>query len=318
MINSVRHADNIIVLNRVLEISQENRYVSLNRGFAVIKEKDTEIGSVPLDDIAVMLLSAQSVTITKNVLNALAEKGCVTVLCGKNYIPMSMVIPEYSHYLFAKILKGQINASLPFKKRVWQQIVIRKIQNQAIALRVCGKNDESEVIDKISVSVDSGDTSNREGYAAKMYFKFLFGEEFCRDREEEGVNSLLNYGYAIMRAAMARAVCSSGLLPALGIHHENNLKQFCLVDDLFEIYRAMVDCVVYKLVQDGESEVTPAVKKILAKLLNARIMTVEGVSTVVKSMRYYAMSFVKALEYKKPVIELPVWEGDEYGITILE
>ena len=105
MINSVRHADNIIVLNRVLEISQENRYVSLNRGFAVIKEKDTEIGSVPLDDIAVMLLSAQSVTITKNVLNALAEKGCVTVLCGKNYIPKLLQMTLRNNACFLLLLR---------------------------------------------------------------------------------------------------------------------------------------------------------------------------------------------------------------------
>lgn len=306
------------MLNRVLEISQENRYVSLDRGFAVIKENGTEIGSVPLDDIAVMVLSAQSVTLSKNVLNALAEKGCVTILCGKNYMPLSMVIPEYSHYLFYKILKSQINASLPLKKRIWQQIVIRKIQNQAVALRLCGKKDESVLIDAISKTVDSGDSTNKEGYAAKMYFKYLFGGEFCRDRNEEGINSLLNYGYAVMRAAMARAVSACGLLPALGVHHENNLNQFCLVDDLFEIYRPMVDSVVFQLNLEGAVEVTPDVKKKLAKLLYARVSTSEGKSPAVNSMHCYALSYVKALEYKKPVIELPVWEGDEYGIEILE
>lgn len=304
------------MLNRVLEIAEENRYLSLHRGFIVIKNKDCELGSVPLDDIAVLLLSAQSVTITKNILNALSERGCITVLCGKNYSPQSMVVPESSHCFFSKIVKTQINASLPFKKRIWQQIVIKKIMNQALALKFCGK--ENPLIERIAKMVDSGDTKNREAYAARMYWKSLFGEDFIRDKNGDGANALLNYGYAVMRAGMARAICAAGLLPALGVHHDNNLNQFCLVDDLFEIYRPIVDIIVFKIIENGGVELVPESKKILAKALQIKVRTSEGVSSAVQSMQYLAASYVRALEGKNPALDLPDWEDNADGITIVE
>ena len=255
------------MLNRVLEIAEENRYLSLKRGFIVIQKGTEELGSVPLDDIAVLLLSAQGVTITKNVLNALSEKGCITIFCGQNYIPLSMVIPIASHTYFTKIIKTQINASEPLKKRIWQKIVIQKIKNQALSLRYCNKENDATLIEKISKMVKSGDPDNREAYAARMYWKFLFGDSFTRDKNGDGINSLLNYGYAIMRACMARAICAHGLIPSLGIHHDNNLNQFCLADDLFEIYRPIVDTLVYKLIEQNQTVLTPEIKKALVNLL---------------------------------------------------
>lgn len=220
------------MLNRILEICEENRYVSLNRGFVVIQHGTEILGQVPLDDVSVLLLSAQGITLSKNILNALAERGCVTVLCGKNFIPQSMVLPIANHCLFTKIIKNQINASEPLKKRVWQQVVIRKIENQAKVLKLYEK--DYSLVEKISKLVKSGDSDNREAYAAKIYWTTLFGKKFRRDRNEDGINSFLNYGYAVMRAAMARAVCASGLIPALGVNHSNNLNQFCLADDFLK------------------------------------------------------------------------------------
>ena len=307
------------MLNRVLEIAEENRFLSLKRGFIVIQQGSEELGSVPLDDIAVLLLSAQGVTVTKNVLNALSEKGCISVFCGKNYMPLSMVLPIASHTYFTKIIKNQINASEPFKKRIWQKIVIQKIKNQALSLKFCNiESDNIALIENISKMVKSGDPDNREAYAARIYWKTLFGEEFIRDKDGDGINALLNYGYAIMRAAMARAICSHGLIPSLGIHHDNNLNQFCLADDLFEIYRPIVDTFVFKLCENEEIELIPETKKVLASLLKVKVHTSEGESSVVQSMQYMASSFANALEIGKPDIELPVWEGNENGTTIIE
>ena len=306
------------MLNRVLEIAEENRYISLKRGFIVVQQGEQELGSVPLDDIAVLLLSAQGVTITKNVLNALADKGCITIFCGANYIPLSMVLPIATHTYFTKIIKMQINASEPLKKRIWQQIVIQKIKNQSLSLKYCNKQDNIELIEKISKMVKSGDSDNREAYAAKIYWKSLFGDSFVRDKNGDGINAFLNYGYAIMRAGVARAICSHGLIPSLGIHHDNNLNQFCLADDLFEIYRPIVDTVVYKLIENGEKELKPENKKVLASLLKVKVRTSEGETSAVQSMQYVASSFVNALEAGKPDIELPFWEGNENGITIIE
>lgn len=299
------------MLNRVLEIHEENRYLSLNRGFIVIQHGSEELGRVPLDDIGVLLLSAQSVSFSKNILNALAEKGCISVLCGKNYTPQSMVLPVYSHYLFAKILKNQINSSLPFKKRIWQQVVVKKIMNQALTLRLCGK--DSGFLERIATTVKSGDSDNREAYAARLYWKSLFGKEFTRDKDLEGVNSFLNYGYAIMRASMARAVCSSGLLPSLGIHHENHLDQFALADDLFEIYRPIVDYIVFNLNPAEETELNHEYKTKLADALWIKVHTSQGDSPAFQSMQYLTASYVRALEDGKAVIDLPEWEGEESG-----
>ena len=295
------------MLYRILEINEENRYVSLNRGFIVIKTGNEVLGKVPIDDISVLLLTAQSVTVSKNILNALSERGCITVLCGKNYMPQSMVLPIANHCLFTKIVKSQINTSEPFKKRIWQQIVTKKIQNQALTLKLCNK--ESLSLERIAVTVKSGDTDNREAYAAKLYWKLLFEKEFIRDRNAEGINSFLNYGYAIMRASMARAICSAGLLPALGVNHNNNLNQFCLADDLFEIYRPFVDYEVYKMWEEGERELIPKNKKRLTDLLWIKVHTSQGDSPLFQSMQYLVASFVHAIEDKNPIIELPNWEG---------
>ena len=306
------------MLNRILEITEENRYISLKRGFIVIQKGTEELGAVPLDDIAILLLTAQGVTLSKNVINAISEKGGITIFCGKNYQPQSMAIPVYSHSLFTKIIKSQINASEPLKKRIWQKIVIQKITNQSLALQFCKKQNDSIIIEKISKTVKSGDSDNREAYAARMYWKYLFGDSFKRDKDAEGINSFLNYGYAIMRAGMARALCAHGLLPALGIHHDNNLNQFCLADDLFEIYRPIVDVLCFKLWEEGEKELNPNNKQKFAKLLKVMVHTSEGESQVVQSMQYLAASYANALQNGKPNIELPSWEGNADGITIIE
>lgn len=127
------------MLGRVLEVCEENRYVSLSRGFVVVQNGADVLGKVPLDDVAVLLLTAQGISLSKNILNALCERGCITVLCGANFSPQSMVLPVSNHCFLTKNIKSQINATEPFKKKIWQQIVIRKIQNQALVLKMLGK-----------------------------------------------------------------------------------------------------------------------------------------------------------------------------------
>ena len=296
------------MLNRILEISEENRYISLSRGFVVVKQDNVELGKIPIDDVSVLLLTAQSVTVSKNILNALSENNCITILCGKNYVPNSIVVPISNHYQFTKNLKNQINVSEPFKKRIWQQIVIQKIKNQSLVLKLCNK--DYQLVEKISSLVKSGDTDNREAYAAKIYWNCLFGKEFRRDKNAEGINSLLNYGYAIIRASMIRAICSAGLLPALGVNHNNNLNQFCLADDFMEIYRPLIDITVYNLYKNGIVEISPIIKKELINTLWINIHTKEGNSPVFQSMHYLVGSYVHALENKISSIELPIWAGD--------
>ena len=297
------------MLNKVLEISEENRYIGLYRGFIEIKHKTELLGRVPIDDISVLILSAQGVTFSKNVLNALAERNGITILCGKNYIPQSIVMPVANHYLYTKNIKNQINCSQPFKKRIWQQLVIKKIQNQAFVLKSYGK--EYRDLENIAKSVKSGDTDNREAYAAKLYWKRLFGKGFIRDKNGDGVNALLNYGYAVMRACMIRALCASGLQTALGVNHNNNLNQFCLADDFFEIYRPMVDFVVCDLWQNNETEMLPATKQKLVGVLTANVVTEKGNTPAFQSMYYLCNSYIQAMKSKTPELELPLWADDK-------
>ena len=302
------------MLHKVLEINSDDRYICLDRGFVCIKSGEEVVGKVPIDDVGVLLLSSQQITLSKNVLNALCENGCITILCGKNYAPESMVMPVAGHYMMTKILTDQIEATEPFKKRIWQQIVIAKITNQAKSLVINGFEEDSRLIFKIAGMVKSGDSENREAYAARMYWKSLFGGDFIRDKDGEGINSFLNYGYAVLRSSMARAICSAGLLPSLGVHHDNKTNQFCLVDDLMEVYRPIVDCVVFNLYREGETELTPQNKKTLAKCLDVKVKTTQGDSPVHQSMHYMAQSLVYALETKKSEIQIPVWEeGTDEG-----
>lgn len=306
------------MLNRVLEINHENISLSLFRGFIQIKESGNLCGTVPLDDIAVLLLSAQSTVLSKNILNALAEKGCITILCGNNYIPVSMVLPVYDHYLFTKNLKMQINSTLPLKKRIWQKIVEEKLRNQALVLRLSGDNEHWQEIKKISGFVKSGDTENREAWGAKIYWKALFGKDFIRDKNGKGINALLNYGYAIIRASMARAVCSRGLLPALGIHHENFHNQFCLVDDLFEIYRPFVDYIVFKLVKYDVLELEREIKKELISVLHIKMNTSSGFSPLGQSMFYMVDSFIDCIARGVPELLIPNPEVVNNDFTLIE
>jgi len=297
------------MFHRVVEIQEENRYVSLERGFLKISQGNTKIGQVPVDDVAVLLVSAQSVSFSKHILNELAGRGGISVLCGKNYVPQSMVMPVAGHYMQAGVIKTQIEASLPFKKNIWKQIVENKLRNQAKTLAACGNGEMAARLNIIAGTVKSGDTGNREAVGAKLYWKALFGDTFKRDKDGDGINALLNYGYAVVRASFCRAICAAGLLPSFGVFHENALNPFCLADDFIEPFRPIVDSVVRQLTRETVQELTPEIKRRLVDILLAELETSEGRSPLCQAAHYLCSSYVGALKTKKPEIAIPVWEG---------
>lgn len=292
-------------MHRIIEIADNGRYLSADRGFCVVSKGERVLGRIPLDDIAVLLLSAPGITLSKALLQRLAEGGALVMVCGSDFLPQSLLMPIAAHSLVTKNIKTQIAASLPFKKRIWQQIVVCKIRYQARTLQWCDK--DPCLVGRLADQVKSGDSDLREAAAAKLYWSLLFGQGFVRDREAEGVNRLLNYGYAVMRASMARAVCAAGLLPSLGVNHHNNYNAFCLADDFFEIYRPLVDYEVYQLWQEGSLSLTPEVKRRLVQLLWVKAKTNRGESPVFQSMHYMVISYLHAMEAKKPSLECPVW-----------
>jgi len=297
------------MLHQVVEIYEENRYLCLDRGFLSISSRDVQIASVCLGDIAVLLLSAHSVTLSKPLLGALADQGVIVVVCGKNYSPVAIQVPVSGNYQHAAVVKLQINASQPFKKNIWRLIVEEKIHNQAKVMKSIGNLSAERHIAQIARTVRSGDPENREAYAARLYWKNLFGDDFTRDKDGDGINGLLNYGYAVVRASMIRALCCTGLLPSLGVHHDNKLNAFCLADDFFEPFRPIVDRSVYEIVKNGCTEVSKEAKQELINVLWVRVTTTEGKSPLFQSLQYLAFSHVRCLKAKKPELEIPVWEG---------
>lgn len=254
-------------------------YLSVKNSQLVVKQIDKEsqeevIRTVPIEDIGVVLLEDRQITITNVALDALLQNNCAVITCDEKHMPAGMLLPLEGNTIQSERFGYQIEASLPLKKQLWQQTVQAKIRNQASVLkRLSGV--EIGCMLAWANDVKSGDSDNLEGRAAAYYWKNVFPQlpGFTRDREGEMPNNLLNYGYAIVRAVIARALVASGLLPTFGIHHHNRYNAYCLADDIMEPYRPYVDELVIKIMRSGVDygELTPELKR---QLLGLPVMEV--------------------------------------------
>lgn len=200
---------------------------------------------VPVEDIGSVVLENQQVSISLPSLNALIKNNVAVILCDNTFHPSAMLLNLNGNHLQQELFSAQIKASEPLKKQLWKQTIVAKIRNQALLLKKI--SNPSAQIERYETKVKSGDLDNREAAAAKIYWPKLFGKDFVRDRYGAAPNNMLNYGYAILRAAVARALAGSGLLATLGIHHHNRYNAFCLADDIMEPYRPFVDGLVFNL-----------------------------------------------------------------------
>lgn len=228
--------------------------------------KKAQAASIPIEDIGVVILDDKQVTITQALIGSLLDNNVAIIGCAENHMPSGLFLPLNANSLQNERYRVQIEASVPLKKQLWQQTVIAKIRNQAMLLKKCGK-DPSWLM-KWSADVRSGDPDNYEAQAAAWYWQHLFPEKmnFKRFRDGDPPNNLLNYGYAILRAVVARGLVATGLLPTLGIHHENKYNAYCLADDIMEPYRPIVDSIVREIIQNG-IDYTELNKEIKQKLL---------------------------------------------------
>lgn len=229
------------------------------------KEAPDRQKSVPIEDIGFVVLEHPQTTVTLPLLNALSDNNAAVIFCGDDRLPNAMLMNLDSNRTQGESYRAQIEASEPLKKGLWRQIVEAKIRNQAALLRKLGK--DGDKLKPYYQNVRSGDADNREGIAARIYWAELFGRDFVRAREGEAPNNLLNYGYTILRAAVARALMGSGLFPAFGIFHRNRYNAFPLADDVMEPYRPYVDWLVYKLYTEGRTQLTKETKGELLHLL---------------------------------------------------
>ena len=242
-------------------------YLSLRNQQLVLAYKDDpeHTTTVPIEDIGVVVVEHQQISITLPLLNALTENEVQVVFCNSKGMPSSMLLGFEANNLQGETLRYQMACGEVLKKQLWKQIVESKIRNQSQLLDRMGQ--DGACLRPYYSNVKSGDTDNREGIAARLYFQRLFGADFVRDRTLPGVNALLNYGYTILRAAVSRAIVSSGLFPAIGIFHHNRSNAFPLADDIMEPYRPFVDEAVYDLLMQGNIELTKDTKAKLIMVL---------------------------------------------------
>lgn len=236
-------------------------------------EDDKEDNTVPIEDIGLIILDNPHINLTSALLMALNENNTVVISCDASHLPYGLMLPMFSHHAFTEKLKSQLEASQPLMKNLWQQTVIAKIENQSSLLKKEGI--DIKKMEYYLGEVRSGDPSNVEGRAAAYYWDNLFGGGvFLRYRFGEPPNNLLNYGYAILRAIIARSLIASGLFPSLGIHHRNKYNPYCLADDIMEPYRPFVDSLIFSIAKEKTEmeELTPTLKKKLLQITVIDIM----------------------------------------------
>lgn len=213
-------------------------------------EEGKDERTIPIEDLGYIILENPQITITNGLLMKLVQNKTAVITCDKQHLPCSFLQPLVGHSQQTERMRHQLNASVPLKKQLWQQTVTAKIENQAQHFLVRGKN--ALRLRRYAKDVKTGDWNNQEALAAAFYFQNLFDiNGFSRNQKGTPPNNLLNYGYAILRAVAARALVSSGLLPAIGIFHHNKYNAFCLADDVMEPYRPFVDALVYAIVETG-------------------------------------------------------------------
>ena len=254
----------------VIKLPEVEKCDSLPESF-----KRDSIRTIPIEDIGVVVLENKQITITQGVLEKLIENNCALITCDSSCMPVGLLLPLCGNKTQSERFREQIDASLPLRKQLWQQTIKQKIENQAAVLNSA----RNEIVKNMLVwanDVKSGDPDNYEARAAAYYWKLLFSDipNFTREREGIPPNNLLNYGYAILRAVVARSLVASGLLPTLGIHHHNKYNAYCLADDIMEPYRPYVDRLVIEMLDSG-IKYDSLTKELKAQLLNIPVLDVE-------------------------------------------
>ncbi|APZ95231.1 CRISPR-associated endonuclease Cas1 [Fuerstiella marisgermanici] len=295
--------------NRILEISESPCRLRVEHQQLVVDRGTEEDGlfptKIPLEDIAAVVVAHPQVSYTQSVLSELSERGAAFVTCNRNRMPVGILLPLNANSVQTERFRRQLELKLPQKKRLWQQIVKSKIDMQAQLLQEV--HGETFGLPPLIPLVRSGDTTNVEARAARRYWTALFGKDFRRDIDAENQNRFLNYGYAILRAATARAICAAGLHPSLGLHHHNKYNAWCLADDVMEPFRPVVDKVVVHMVnEDGaDAEFNQQRRAILIRCLLSRVFVHDQQRTVLDALSLVAASLVDALSGSEATLSLP-------------
>ena len=237
------------MIKRTLFFAQPCKLTVQDRQLIATYPESGETKRAPVEDLGFIVIENQQISISMPLLTELTDNNVAVVFCNAAHYPSSMLLNLDGHHIQQELFSRQIEATEPLKKNLWKQTIEAKIENQAGALKRLAK--DYKKVKYFSDKVKSGDVENAEGSAARAYWPILFGEKFIREQHGDAPNNLLNYGYAIIRAAVARALAGSGLLATLGIHHHNKYNAFCLADDIMEPYRPYIDLLVYEIYSSG-------------------------------------------------------------------
>ncbi len=296
------------MVQRTIAVSRCPAHLSNRHKQLVLRVEDKEIDSIPMEDIGIVVVDNPNASFSQRCLASLATAGAVVLICDEKHLPIGMLLPMTRHTNLVSRLSIQIELSKARRKKIWAQIVAEKIRAQARSF-----SEDSPPYGKlqgIARQVRSGDPDNREAYAAQVYWKHIFGEtRFKRDRTDGEVNGLLNYGYAIMRAILARAVISSGLNAAIGVNHSNRSNPFCLIDDLIEPLRPMIDRIVVNLVRNGITEVCPSSKKTLLQIPTETCGFNGETGPLETVVQKYVSSYVAVISGERTDLQFPEFVG---------
>jgi len=296
------------MLKRTLFISNPY-HLSLKNSQLVVSEKaGMPVKTAPIEDIGFVVLDNPQISFTMKLVEELNENNVAVVFCDSKHLPSSMLLPLDTNHIQNELFRAQINASEPLKKNLWKQTVEAKIKNQARLLEKLGIN--GNPLKVLAKTVKSDDGDNREGFAARIYWNALFGKEFIRDRFGNPPNMYLNYGYIILRSAVARALSGSGLLATLGIHHRNRYNAFCLADDIMEPYRPWVDEIAANMEEKYPAEymLRKEHKAELLQLMAADVKIGENKRPLMVALSQTTASLARCFSGETRKISYPVFE----------
>lgn len=289
----------------------ENKSSISAKNLQLIIKSEIRESSIPIEEIGFLVLDHPETYLSIPAMNLLIENNTALIICSTNHLPNGMFLNLNSHHIQQEIFKNQIEASVPLKKQLWQQTIIEKITNQGILLEKIEKTKNQ--FNFLASKVLSGDTTNMEGAAASQYWKRFFEMGFKRERFGDYPNNFLNYGYAILRAATARALSGSGLLNTLGIHHKSKYNAFALADDIMEPFRPIVDEVVLNIIQNyEEQELNTKIKAELLQILTRTVYFKEEKSPLMVALQKTASSLQQCYTGERKKIKYPkLWNSTD-------
>lgn len=284
---------------RVLELQSPGSYIALDRGRLTVTNGEQELGTVPVADVGVVLVSNTASSISSSAIAALLERGALIVFCGRNFLPLGILQPLNLHTAGHERVQAQLRTTAPHKKQLWAALVRAKLAHQALLLEAVGQ--DAELLWRLHRKVRSGDPLNIEAQAARAYWPRLFGNDFRRNSNGDGINALLNYGYTVIRAALARAVVGAGLAPCYSLHHSPKENPLALVDDLIEPFRPLVDALAWQLKNSALDYIAPITKRELCGVLTLDIQTSDGVTTLPQVFHTLCHAYIRAITERAPL-----------------